>query len=94
MSSDPLTINCPTHGSSCVSAVVCGHMVDSKAVAVGFVENNDDPSDLQAWCEDCEAMFLSEGDKTQAFLDFNRMTLVCVNCYQELKSRHSREFNT
>ena len=90
----PLTINCTTHGSNCVAAVVCGHMIDSKNGSVGFVENNDDPNDLQAWCEDCEEMFLHEDDKTEAFREFNRMSIVCVSCYQELKTRHSRVFHT
>ena len=90
---DPLTINCKTHGSTCIAAVVCGHMIESKVSAVGFVENSDDPNDLQAWCEDCEEMFLHEGDKTEAFCEFNRRAIVCASCYQELKSRHSRIFN-
>ena len=95
MSEDsPLTINCTTHGNDCVAAVVCGHMIESKLSSVGFVENSDDPNDLQAWCEDCEEMFLHEDDKTEAFLEFNRMSIVCVSCYQELKARHSRVFNT
>jgi len=89
----PLLIDCGLHGKR-LAAVVCGHMVDSKVSSVGFVENNDDPSDLQAWCEDCEEVFLREGDKTEAFRDFNRMAMVCVCCYQELKDRHSRRFNT
>lgn len=90
----PLTIDCETHGNCCISAVVCGHMIDSKVSAVGFIENNDDPNDLQAWCEDCEEMFLREDDKTEVFLEFNRMAIVCSNCYQVLKSKHSRVFNT
>ena len=77
-----------------MSAVVCGHMIDRESAPVGFVENSDDPSDLQAWCEDCEAMFLKEGDMTEAFRAFNRMAVVCVDCYRELKDRHSRTFDT
>jgi hypothetical protein len=91
--SEPLTINCKTHGENCISAVVCGHMVESKPLAVGFVENSDDPNDLQAWCEGCEEMFQREGDKTEAFLEFNRMTIVCTNCYAELRAMHSRVLN-
>jgi hypothetical protein len=90
----PLTIDCETHGDACIAAVVCGHMIDSRVSPVGFVENSDDPNDLQAWCEDCEEMFLREDDKTEAFRAFNRMTVVCAGCYQELKSRHSRKYNT
>jgi len=90
----PLTINCKTHGGTCIAAVVCGHMVESKVLPVGFVENSSDPNDLQAWCEDCEEMFLHEDDKTEAFCEFNNRQIVCAACYLDLKSRHSRVFNT
>jgi hypothetical protein len=90
----PTKIDCRTHGETCIAAVVCGHMIDSRISSVGFVENSDDPNDLQAWCEDCEEMFVREDDKTEAFREFNRMTIVCASCYQELKSRHSRVLNT
>jgi hypothetical protein len=58
--------------------------------AVGFIENSSDPNDLQAWCERCEEMFLSEGDKTKAFEEFNDRVIVCCVCYGDLKARHSR----
>ena len=90
MSDDrPLTIDCGMHGVR-TAAVVCGHMVGSKQASVGFIENSSDLQDLQAWCAKCEAMFLREGDKTEAFRKFNRMAIVCVVCYQDLKARHSR----
>ena len=89
-----LKINCKVHGGNCIAAVVGGHMIDSKAAPVGFVENSDDPNDLQAWCEDCEALFLREDEKTEVFREFTRMTVVCASCYQDLKSKHSRVFNT
>jgi hypothetical protein len=69
-------------------------MVESKVLPVGFVESSSDPNDLQAWCEDCEEMFLHEDDKTEAFCEFNNRQIVCVVCYLDLKSRHSRVFNT
>jgi hypothetical protein len=91
---EPPTISCSTHGETCIAAVVCGHMISSKIESVGFVVNSDDPNELQAWCEDCEEMFLREEDKTEVFLEFNHMTVVCVGCYQELRLKHTRAFNT
>jgi hypothetical protein len=79
---------CSIHGLS-TSAIVCGHMIAAKS-SVGFVENSDDPNDLQAWCEGCEAMFLREGAKTPMFLEFNQMAVVCADCYRDLKARHTR----
>jgi hypothetical protein len=64
-------------------------MLSSKDEVVGFVENSSDPTDLQAWCATCEQVFLTEGDKTPRFLEFNQMALVCDVCYANLKDRHS-----
>jgi hypothetical protein len=64
-------------------------MLDARDKIVGFVENSSDPNDLQAWCAECEEMFLLEQDKTPAFCEFNRMTIVCDLCYESLKEKHS-----
>ena len=72
-----------------VAAVVCRHMIES-GEPVGFVENSSDVNDLQAWCDECEKMFLSEGDKTEAFEAFNDRAIVCVVCYAKLKAQHSK----
>ena len=85
---DPLLVDCGSHGKR-IAAVVCRHMVDEKDRAVGFIENSSEPSDLQAWCDDCENLFLEEGEMTERFRAFNRMSIVCVVCYAEMKERHS-----
>jgi hypothetical protein len=77
------------HTTERPSAVVCGHMLNSKSQGVGFVENSSDPADLQAWCTACEQVFLAEGDKTPGFLEFNQTALVCDLCYSNPKDRHS-----
>jgi len=64
-------------------------MIQANDQVVGFVENSSDPNDLQAWCDACERMFLSEGDKTPSFREFNQMALVCDICYATFKVRHS-----
>ncbi len=84
---EPLYVHCGPHGKR-VAAVVCCHMIQSSE-AVGFIENNSDPNDLQAWCERCEKMFLAEGDKTKAFEAFNDRAIVCCVCYGGFKSQHS-----
>lgn len=89
MSDDkPMMIDRPPHGQR-PSAVVCRHMLANDGARVGFVENSDDPTDLQAWCDACETMFLHEGDKTDAFIAFNDFAIVCVVCYADIKARHS-----
>ena len=85
----PTMINCSTHGER-VSAIVCRHHLDVRDRALGFVENTDNPDDLQAWCNDCEALFLREKGHTEAFLKFNSFAVVCVDCYIRLRSTHFR----
>ena len=85
----PLGIDCAEHEQG-IACVVCTHMVAARDAAVGFVENSSDPDDLQAWCDACEAMFLREDGMTEAFLEFNGMTVVCDTCYAKHKARHSR----
>jgi hypothetical protein len=86
---EPLYVDCGRHGKR-VAAVVCCHMIESRE-EVGFVENSDDLSDLQAWCERCEEMFLAEGDKTEAFEVFNDRVIVCRECYSALKAHHAKK---
>ena len=86
---DPSTIECCKHGRA-KSAIVCGHHVQAQDRAVGFIENSADPDDLQAWCGECEAVFVDEGGMTKTFRAFNGMSVVCVSCYEELKQRHSQ----
>ncbi len=82
-------IKCGEHGSG-TSAVVCRHHLDSKT-PVGFVENSNDPDDLQAWCLACEEMFVRDREMTPEFRAFNNFGLVCVECYAQLKARHTSQ---
>ena len=86
--SPPRLLECGTHGTA-HAAMVCAHLVEARDHAVGFVENSDDPEDLQAWCDACEQLFLREGEHTQCFEDFCNVRVVCVFCYATIKERHS-----
>lgn len=91
MSSDtePLMLNCGEHGQR-IATVVCGHMLGGgDRPSAGFIENSGDPNDLQAWCHACEAKFEEEGGMTEAFLAFNAVAMVCVDCYLAAKAHHS-----
>jgi hypothetical protein len=83
-----VNIQCSNHGER-PSAVVCRHHIEVHDRSVGFIENSSDPSDLQGWCEDCEAEFLRQGGMTEAFRRFNAFAIVCVDCYASIKARHS-----
>lgn len=90
MASTP--IQCDTHGTR-IATVVCQHLLDSREKVVGFIENNEDPNDLQAWCNECEALFLEEDGLTQRFRAFNDFRVVCEICYASLKARHSAQMS-
>lgn len=81
-------VTCGLHGER-VATVVCKHMLQSRPAPAGFVENCDDPHDLQAWCYHCEEKFQQECGITDAFKEFNGMAIVCVVCYGEAKLRHT-----
>ncbi len=88
MSDEPLKINCEKHGSF-VAAATCGHLVENNGVPLGFIENNSEPNDLQAWCYACEFLFLQEDDKTEKFREFCNHSIVCSKCYEEIRSHHN-----
>ena len=86
----PLTIDCGRHGRR-ASAIVCRHHIRAAERIVGFLENSADPNDPQAWCDECERLFLAEDGMTEAFRRFNDFAVVCVDCYAALKARHARD---
>jgi hypothetical protein len=84
----PMLINCGPHGER-IATVVCQHLLGTtKPSPAGFVENSSEPDDLQAWCHACEDRFLAEGEMTAAFREFNGMSIVCSECYEEIKAQH------
>ncbi|MEK7484325.1 MAG: hypothetical protein AABZ60_08330 [Planctomycetota bacterium] len=84
-------ILCPCHGRSNIISSVCGHLVQNRGVVLGFIENSDDPEDKQGWCYACELVYLQEEDKTERFHAFTHHTVVCTQCYDEIKMHHDFE---
>jgi len=87
---EPMYVDCGEHGKR-VAAVVCCHLLKPEGVPVGFIENSSEPNDLQAWCSKCEALFDEEDGMTKKFRAFNKMSVVCVNCYETSADYHSVE---
>ena len=86
MKQSGLEIDC-AHGKG-IASIVCCHLLNS-ADPVGFIENNSDPDDLQAWCYACEFLFQQEGEMTDQFKKFNNAVVVCEKCYEKFKNSHS-----
>lgn len=87
MDNEPLKIKCEDHDTE-TAAVVCGHLVKNNNVPLGFIENSDDPDDLQAWCFACEYVFQQEQELSERFKSFAETVLVCTTCYKEIKEKH------
>lgn len=84
---EPLTVDCGPHGKR-VATVVCCHLRERSGEPAGFVENSDDPNDLQAWCFACEEKYQQEDGMTDAFREFNNFSIVCCDCYAASKAFH------
>ncbi|MDR4952244.1 hypothetical protein REB14_08675 [Chryseobacterium sp. ES2] len=86
-------VDCGSHGYS-RPAFVCQHL-DLEAPK-GFEEAFDtykgieleEDDDFQAWCSDCEKIRIENDGWTEESEKFAGITLICENCYFELK-----EFN-
>lgn len=85
--SDTHEIDCQHHGRSPIASV-CGHLVQNRGVALGFIENSDDPDNKQGWCYACELVYLQEEDKTERFRAFAHHAVVCSRCYDQIKAHH------
>ncbi|QEC67336.1 hypothetical protein FRZ67_08520 [Panacibacter ginsenosidivorans] len=86
MEKSRLEIDC-AHGKG-IASIVCCHLLNS-VDSVGFIENNSDPDNLQAWCYACEFFFQQEEEMSEEFKNFNNAKVVCEKCYEELKNTHS-----
>ena len=84
-SEEIIEIDC--HHGKGIASIVCGHLLVKKH-SLGFIENVSDPNDLQAWCYDCENLFLKEGEMSDKFLKFSNAAVVCEVCYSDLKEYH------
>ena len=83
-------VECGTHGIN-QSAFVCKHLLSGRKV--GFWEPFDSQPDgdypdgeLNAWCNECNKNFESEGSWNDAATDFAEIKLVCSKCFFLFKS--------
>jgi hypothetical protein len=86
---EQMYVDCGEHGKR-ITSVVCCHLLKPEGERVGFIENSSEPNDLQAWCSKCEAVYEEDG-MTEKFRAFNKMSVVCVNCYEKSADYHSIE---
>ena len=89
MTEEDLSIDCDRHGKKYAS-IVCRHLLNEKNNSLGFIENSSEPRDYQAWCNDCESIYLEEQDRTAKFEEYSDPAIVCEECYMEIKAIHAK----
>jgi len=82
--SKPMT--CERHGKS-YATFVCSHLVGGEGLGLVVAY---DPDDLrpEAWCAQCDAVLMEDGewnDRSEAFANFKA---ICANCYDEVRRRN------
>lgn len=90
MNSQENQIECGKHGCS-DAATVCCHLIKNNGAPLGFIENSNEPGDLQAWCYACEHVFLIENEMTDRFRKFCDFAVVCESCYADIREHHTFE---
>jgi len=84
-------INCDVHGVNRV-AFVCQHLL--RGVNLGFFEAFESnpliepDDDYWGWCQQCEKIWLKEGEWNDTVKAFAQMKVVCDQCYFEIKERN------
>ncbi|HEX2872559.1 MAG TPA: hypothetical protein VHP33_14920, partial [Polyangiaceae bacterium] len=81
------TTRCVVHGQS-DAAFVCKHLaarVTAPGASIGFVQPSPrDKNSRQAWCRECDAMFLREGQWNDVSEAFAKVTMICADCFDSL----------
>ncbi|HEY7819504.1 MAG TPA: hypothetical protein VIG29_14875 [Vicinamibacteria bacterium] len=79
-------IDCPEHGSS-ASTLVCQHLIAGQGLGfhVGIDPEAPDALWPDAWCADCEAVLLREGEWTDAAVAQADFRPLCSSCYQRVR---------
>jgi hypothetical protein len=86
-------VECGAHGRS-DAAFVCKHLVAAKGgPMLGFHQAKVDPrnrewSDLNGWCDQCEQVYLAQGEWNGVSEGFAGVTLICSRCFFDMKARH------
>jgi hypothetical protein len=83
-------VDCSDHISD-RAAFVCKHLLNENSTGFNEAFRSDqaieEDDDYQAWCDECEAVRLKEGEWTDSAMAFANIKIVCNQCYFEIKGR-------
>lgn len=87
------TVRCGEHGIN-PEAVVCKHLLHGKYC--GFFCDLEDPHNPypDAWCHACELIRLEHNGWTDATEELMELALVCGGCYEEIRRRNLRGYES
>lgn len=80
------SVECDKHGSS-HAAFVYQHLVNGTNSGFFCDDISDDPRP-DAWRAECDAVMMIDGDWNEDNENFAGITLLCANCYDEVRSRN------
>ncbi len=88
MSDRDLPVSCRNHGST-PSTYVCRHLArdSGRGYFPAFEPDEEDPWP-DAWCGDCEKMFLERGEWTESAMEMAAVAVLCTHCYEAARERN------
>jgi hypothetical protein len=85
-------MECSRHGLR-RPAFICTHLQYGEAL--GFHQSIELPDPelpfQNAWCDECEAILLEEGEWNDRSERFARVMVICEGCLEEIRKRNLRE---
>lgn len=94
MADDPQTVECDNHGTR-RAAYVCRHLAAGDGLGFYWGIDPGEPNSPcpDAWCEACETVLERHGEWNDAAAAHAGITLICAECYVDIRARNWAEDN-
>lgn len=86
MSDQTEIVECDTHGES-YATFACQHLAKGSGLGF-FYDDTSDDSRPDAWCGDCDEIMMADDGWNEENEKTAQITLLCANCYDEVKDRN------
>jgi len=92
MSDQNSSIQCDTHAET-DATFVCQHLLKGEKLGFNIGFDPGLPDDLwpDAWCDQCEKVFLKEGEWNELSEKFSPIKLLCTRCYETVRAKNWHE---
>jgi hypothetical protein len=84
-------MECARHGAH-RPAFICQHLRLGEGIGFNLAPEPVDPEwpFQNAWCDECDAVLLREGEWNDVSEGFAKITVICEGCLEEIRSRNQR----